>query len=150
MRSAPPIEVHNSRIHGYGVFAARRIRPGQLVMEYIGEIIDADEAYSRYVDDEMERHHTFLFALDDGSFIDAGRTGNEARYINHSCEPNCEAEEVDGRILIYALRNVQPGAELTYDYRLHREGRRKASWKKLYECRCGSPACRGTMLKPSK
>jgi uncharacterized protein len=150
-RYSQPFEVRASGIHGKGAFATRRIRPGQFVAEYEGEILDADEAFERYDDDNMERHHTFLFGLGDGTYMDAAVGGNDSRFINHSCDPNCEAVVEDGHIRVYALRNIQPGAELTYDYQLQRSGRPQKSWKKLYECRCGAPNCRGTMLlKPVK
>ena len=141
-----PFEVRDSPIQGSGAFATRRIRPGQLVTKYEGERLDADTAYSRYDDDHMERHHTFLFALEDGSFIDAAVGGNDARFINHSCDPNCESFEEGGEVYVQALRNIQPGTELTYDYRLHREGKPQKHWVKLYACRCGAPNCRGSML----
>ncbi|MDQ3022832.1 MAG: SET domain-containing protein-lysine N-methyltransferase [bacterium] len=145
-------EVRGSPIQGSGAFATRRIRAGQQIAEYTGEVVDADTAYTRYQDDNMFHHHTFLFSLEDGTFIDAGSTGgNEARYINHSCDPNSEAYEDDGRLLVRALKNIQPGTEITYDYRLEREGKPKKSWLRLYACRCGAKNCRGTMLlKPPK
>jgi SET domain-containing protein len=130
------------------VFAARRIRKGTRIIEYIGERIDSDEADARYDDDAMDRHHTFLFGIDSDTFIDAARGGNEARLINHSCDPNCAAYDYDRRIFIEAIRTIPEGAELTYDYALEREGRPQPSWKRLYACRCGSAQCRGTMLKP--
>ncbi|MCC7479758.1 SET domain-containing protein-lysine N-methyltransferase [bacterium] len=139
-------QVRPSWIHGNGIFAARDIRKGEMVIEYLGEIISEEEAMRRYDDDNQRRHHTFLFGLADGSYIDGGAEGNEAKYINHSCEPNCEAFEEDGRILIYAIRRIREGDELTYDYKLQRDGKPKKSWKKLYACGCGSKKCRGTML----
>ncbi len=142
----PPIEVRGSWIHGNGIFAARDIRKGERIMEYLGEHISEDEAMSRYDDDNQRRHHTFLFGLADGTYIDGGSFGNEARYINHSCEPNCEAFEEEGRIFIYAIKRVREGDELTYDYKLQRDGKPQKSWKKLYACGCGSKNCRGTML----
>lgn len=98
----------------------------------------------------MVHHHTFLFALDNGVLIDAGRGGNAARFINHSCEPNCEAVQEGDRIFIQAIRNIQPGVELTYDYALEREGRLPAGWRERYACRCGAPNCRGTILRPRR
>jgi SET domain-containing protein len=142
-----PFEVRGSKIQGSGAFATRRIRPGQLIAQYTGEEIDADEAYSRYEDDKMVHHHTFLFALRNGNFIDAGATGgNDARFINHSCDPNSEAIEEDGHIIVRAISNIQPGTEITYDYKLEREGKPQKSWLRLYACHCGAASCRGTML----
>jgi len=142
-----PFEVHNSRIQGKGVFATRRIRPGQRLIEYLGERITTDEADSRYDDDAMDRHHTFLFEVDAENVIDAGKIGNEARYINHSCDPNCEAVNEDGRIFIEAVRNIQPGAELTYDYSYEHEGELSEELRQQYICLCGTQKCRGTILK---
>ncbi len=142
-----PFEVRNSRIQGKGVFATRRIRPGQRLIEYIGERITTEEADNRYDDDAMDRHHTFLFEVDDENVIDAGRIGNEARYINHSCDPNCEAVNEDGRIFIEAIKNIQPGAELLYDYSYEHEGELSEELRQQYLCLCGSPKCRGTILK---
>lgn len=145
-RTARPFEVRKSTIQGRGVFATRDIRKGERLIEYRGEIIDDKEADRRYPFDENERHHTFLFQLDDGSIIDAGPRGNAAKYINHSCDPNCEAVEEDGRIFIEALKNIRKGQELVYDYHFILEEPHNAANKKLYPCNCGSRKCRGTML----
>ena len=150
MDELKPVEVRSSSIHAQGAFATRDFAKGERIMEYLGERIDAFTAGERYDDDNMPRHHTFLFGLSDGQYIDAGVDGNEARYINHSCDPNCKAEEEDGRIYIYAKKKIKAGEELTYDYRLERDGKRKKSWNKLYACHCGSKNCRGTMLAPLK
>lgn len=96
----------------------------------------------------MKRHHTFLFTLDDDTVIDGDRQGNDARYINHSCDPNCEAVTVGKKIFIYARRNIQPGSELAYDYKY--EWSNDKNDIKLYKCRCGSPKCRGTIMKPKR
>jgi SET domain-containing protein len=142
-----PFEIRGSKIQGSGAFATRPIKAGEQVAEYNGEVIDEETAYSRYEDDKMVHHHTFLFALEDGGFIDAGATGgNDARFINHSCDPNSEAYEEDGRLFVRALKDIPQGEEITYDYRLQREGKPKKSWRKLYACHCGAKNCRGTML----
>jgi uncharacterized protein len=141
-----PFEVRRSKVHGRGVFATRDIPRGTRLIEYRGEVIDEDEADRRYpwVDDEP--HHTFLFRLSDGSVIDAGPRGNPSKYINHSCAPNCEAVEEDGRIYIETLRKVKKGEELVYDYNFVLDEPHHAANKKLYPCHCGSRKCRGTML----
>lgn len=150
-RSEAWFEVRVSPIQGRGAFALRRIPKGTRIVEYRGERISQDEANARYLDDGMERHHTFLFSVDDHIVIDAGVRGSKARYINHSCTPNCEAIEEDGRIFIEAIRTIRPGAELTYDYHLHRDGRYQREWDSLYACRCGTANCRGTLLvKPRR
>ncbi|MBX6331659.1 MAG: SET domain-containing protein-lysine N-methyltransferase [Gemmatimonadaceae bacterium] len=143
-------EVRASRIQGRGAFALRRIRKGTRIIEYTGEAISHEEADRRYDDDAMERHHTFLFTLDDKTVIDAARGGNEARFINHSCDPNCEAVIEDGHIYIEAIRTIQPGEELVYDYQYERAPDADESDEARYPCRCGSPKCRGTILAPAK
>ncbi len=144
-RVSDRIVVRRSRIHDRGVFAARRIRTGSRIIEYTGERIDDAEVEARYGRGN-EHGHTMLFAVDDAVTIDAARRGTAARYINHSCAGNCQAVLDDGRIYIEALKNVQPGAELTYDYRLERPGPVSAEARAAYACRCGAPNCRGTML----
>lgn len=142
--------VRKSKIQGRGVFAARRIGKGTRIIEYTGEQIGPEEADRRYDDDAMDRHHTFLFGIDDDISVDAAVGGNAARFINHSCDPNCEAVIEDDRIFIDAIKEIPSGAELVYDYQYERPGRYRASWKELYACHCGSPKCRGTILKPRK
>ena len=145
-----PFVVRRSGIQGKGGFAIRRIRSGQRVIEYIGERIHPDEETNRYNDDKMKRHHTFLFEVDEHTTIDAAVRGNEARFLNHSCQPNCEAVDDNGRIFIEAMRNIQPGVELCYDYSFEQEGPISEEERKFYFCRCGSPKCRGTILKQTK
>jgi hypothetical protein len=146
---APLFEVRSSGIHGRGVFAMRGIRKDTRILEYVGERIDDDEAAARYDDDARERHHTFLFSVAPNVSIDAAVGGNASRFINHACEPNCIAYVEDGRVFIETLADVRAGTELTYDYRLSRSERRRASWRTLYACACGSPRCRGVMLDGS-
>jgi uncharacterized protein len=145
-RKTRPFEVRRSRIQGRGVFATRKISAGDRIIEYRGERIDEDEADRRYPWKDDELHHTFLFRLDDGSVIDADRGGNAAKYINHSCDPNCEALEEEGRIFIYALRDIRRGEELAYDYNFVLDEPHSAANKKLYPCYCGAQTCRGTIL----
>ena len=150
--SNPLYIVRNSGIHGRGVFASRRIRKGTRIVEYKGERIDNDEADQRYDETDMKRHHTFLFTLDKKTVIDGAieRGGGDASYINHSCEPNCEAVIEDQRVFIEALRTIEPGEELLYDYQYERDGAPDKSWEKLYACHCGAPTCRGSILLPEK
>src|SRR5438105_10066383 len=110
--------VRRSSIHGHGVFALTDIPKGVRLMEYIGERITHNEADRRYAAEHEHSPHTMLFAVDDKTVIDATRWGNSSRFINHSCSPNCEADEIDGRIFISTIKNVATGAELTYDYNL--------------------------------
>jgi hypothetical protein len=143
-------EVRKSSIQGRGAFATRRIRPGQRIIEYTGEHITPDEGDRRYEETGMGRHHTFLFTLDDETVVDGRRGGNESRYINHSCDPNCEAIIEGPHIYIYAKRNIQPGAELTYDYQYERRADHTEEDERFYACRCGTAKCRGTILAPPK
>ena len=145
-----PFEIRRSSIQGKGAFATRTIRKGSKIIEYTGERIDQEEADRRYDDAAMKRHHTFLFALDDGSNIDGASGGNESRYINHSCAPNCAAYETDGHIFIEALRTIQPGEELGYDYAFARTRGMTKEDEAHYKCLCGAPTCRGTILVPKK
>ncbi|RKH06434.1 SET domain-containing protein [Corallococcus sp. CA053C] len=145
-----PFELRQSPIQGLGAFATRRIRKGARIIEYIGERITQAEADVRYDDESMERHHTFLFNLDDDTVLDAGTVHNESRYINHSCEPNCQSLIDKGHIHIYALRTIEPGEELTYDYAYERTPEMDDDAEGLYVCRCGTPSCRGTILAPEK
>jgi SET domain-containing protein len=143
-------QVRRSGIHGKGVFALQAIAAGETILDYQGEVIDWDEALRRHPHDPAQPNHTFYFHLDDGRVIDGGVNGNSARWINHACEPNCESEEVDGRIVIKALRDIAPGEELFFDYRLVIDERYTAKLKKEYACWCGAPSCRGTMLGPKR
>jgi SET domain-containing protein len=143
-----PFELRQSPIQGQGAFATRLIRKGTRIIEYTGERITQDEADKRYDDESMSRHHTFLFTLDEDTVVDAAVDGNEARFINHSCDPNCQAFIEGEKIFIYSLRTIQPGEELAYDYAYERvEGMDEES-EKLYVCRCGAKTCRGTILAP--
>lgn len=144
---SPLFEVRPSPIAGLGVFAARRIRKGTRLIEYVGERVSAEEADSRYDDDSMIQHHTLLFAVDDETCIDGAVGGNDARFFNHACAPNCEAVNEGGRIFIEAIADIEQGTELLYDYGLTREEPWEDRWAELYACRCGTPACRGVILK---
>ena len=146
--AAPAFEVRPSPIQGFGIWAVRPIRKGERIVEYLGERIAAEEADERYDDDASDHPHVLLFTVDEETVIDGGVGGNEARFVNHSCAPNCETVVEKGRVWIVARRAIAPGEELTYDYRLERPGRAKAEWIRRYACRCGAARCRGTMLAP--
>jgi hypothetical protein len=141
----PYVVVRNSRIHGKGVYAARRIRKGTRIIEYVGDRISHDEADARY-DARPDDGHTFLFVVDDALCIDAGIGGNAARFINHKCDANCETIIEDRRVFIEATRTIQPGEELGYDYQLTWESTDDPEELALYRCLCGAAECRGTML----
>lgn len=146
-RADLPFEIRASPIQGVGAFATRGIRKGSRLIEYAGERVTSEEADARYPDDESQaRHHTFLFAIDDDVVIDAAVDGNDARFINHSCAPNCDAVIENGRIWIEAIRDIAPGEELAYDYAFVLEERHTPAAKRRYPCHCGAPTCRGTIL----
>lgn len=146
--------VRRSPIHGNGVFAARDLPAGHTVIQYRGKLLTHDEADALY-EGGVESGHTFLFTLSDEHIIDANQQGNAARWINHSCEPNCEAVIVEDkkgnhardRIYIETVRAIRAGEELTYDYGIRLECRQTPRLKRLWACRCGMERCTGTMLK---
>ena len=144
------IQVRRSGVHGKGVFAIQPIARGESIIEYKGEVIDWPEALRRHPHDPTDPDHTFYFHIDDGNVIDAKHGGNAARWINHACQPNCEADELGGRVFIKALRAIKPGEELFYDYGLIIDERYTPKLKKQFECRCGTKKCRGTMLAPKR
>ena len=141
-----PFAIRPSPVQGLGAFATCFIPAGTRLIEYAGERLTPAEADARYPDGGDERHHTFLFAIDDDVVIDAAVDGNEARFINHSCDPNCDAVIDDGRIWIETIRDVRPGEELAYDYAFVLEERHTPAAKRRYPCHCRAAACRGTML----
>lgn len=154
---ASKIATRKSTIHGNGMFAVAPLKKGERLIEYKGKRrthaqVDKDDA------GDVETGHTFLFTLNDDYVIDANYDGSDARWINHSCDPNCEAviEEHDGKdrrkdkVFIEAIRNIKPGEELAYNYGITLEERHTARLKKIWECRCGSKKCTGTMLQPKR
>jgi len=144
------IQVRKSGVHGKGVFALRDIPEGERIIEYVGEIITWKEAQRRHPWNPDDPNHTFYFHVDEGRVIDAAVGGNAARWINHSCNPNCEADEQEGRVFIKSLRNIRAGEELNYDYGLIIDERYTAKLKAEYPCWCGSSNCRGTLLAPKR
>ncbi len=169
-RPSRPFTIRRSPIHGRGAFATRPIPAGTRLIEYAGERLTLAQAEARYPHDptlQGEEQHTFLFLIDDDVVIDAtprggnrrsraarsrsggvagATTPNDARFINHSCDPNCDAVVDEGRIWIETIRAVKPGEELAYDYQHVLEERHTPAAKRRYPCHCGSPRCRGTML----
>ncbi len=146
-KAAPLYTVKHSKLHGNGVFAARKIEEDTKIIEYTGKRTSWKVAEKCDPANPDEPFHTFLFDLGDGRFvIDAAVGGNDARWINHGCAPNCEATEEEGRIFIRALRDIKRGEELLYDYSLILEDRHTVQMKRNYACRCGANNCRGTML----
>ncbi len=139
-----------SPMHGIGAFATRAIPVSTRLVEYAGERITPAEAHRRYPETPGVVHHTQLFAIDgpdgDEVIVDAAVGGNVARFVNHSCAPNCDAVVDEGRIWITTVRDVTAGEELAYDYAFVLEERHTPAAKRRYPCRCGAARCRGTML----
>lgn len=143
-----PFEVRRSTIQGRGAFATENIRKGRKIAEYTGEPISHEEADRRYdEDDRGGRHHTFLFILNDDIVLDARKAKCDAKYVNHSCDPNCESVIEDDRIWLTAIKPIKEGQELLYDYRFDFDDEYDAEDVRYYACRCGSANCRGTILK---
>ena len=147
---APYFKVRRSKVHGLGAFATRRIRKGARIAEYVGERVSHAEADRRYETKSDDDNHTFLFIVDRGIVIDGGVGGNDSRFINHGCDPNCESVIEDRRVFVEALRTIQPGEELKYDYSIGRDDDDPENVDEIYACRCGASNCRGTMLWPAK
>jgi SET domain-containing protein len=141
-------EIRRSKIHGRGAFALTHIPKGTRLVEYTGEIITPGEADRRAERSRSER--TYLFTINSRKLVDATHRGSRARYINHSCEPNCSSTVEKGRVWIDAERDIEPGEELTYDYQLIIDD---SNWQKSgadYPCLCGKPKCRRTLLHVPK
>lgn len=153
-KSAPSsgrrIQTRRSGVHGLGVFALQAIAAGEVIIEYTGQIITWKQALKRHPHDPKDPNHTFYFHIDDGRVIDAKYGGNSSRWINHSCAPNCEADEEDGRVFIKALRKIRAGEELFYDYGLIIDAPYTPKLKAEYPCWCGALQCRGTLLAPKR
>jgi len=148
VRPAQPYLLRPSPMHGVGAFAAAPIRRGTRIIEYTGERITHAEADARYDDASMDRHHTFLMIVNRRWVLDAAVGGNDARFVNHSCDPNCEIVVARGRVFIEAIADIRPGEEITYDYAYEREEGDDAIAASRYPCRCGAKRCRGTILAP--
>jgi hypothetical protein len=140
-----PFEIRPSPIQGLGAFATAAIPAGTRLIEYAGQRLTPAEAEARYPDDGT-RHHTYLFAIDDAVVVDAAVGGNAARFLNHSCAPNCDAVIEDGRIWLETVHDIEPGEELVYDYAYVLAERHTPAAKRRYPCRCGAVTCRGTIL----
>ncbi len=157
MQMSRPYKVKKSPIHGNGVFAATKLKAGTRLIEYRGKRRTHEEA-DQLAEGDPDSGHTFLFTLNDEYIIDANKKGNAARWINHSCDPNCEAVIVENkkgktwkdRIYIETIKDIPKGTELSYDYGITLEERHTAKMKKIWACKCGAPDCTGTMLKPKR
>jgi uncharacterized protein len=141
------IRVGQSRIQGRGVFAKRKIPKGTRVVEYLGDRIPLENSLRDLTPGEPAS--VYVVYLDETTVIDGARNGNDARFINHSCNPNCEAYGLGEHVYIYSMCEIIRGQELTFDYKLaSTTGRRRIKQNaEAYRCRCGSVNCRGTMLE---
>jgi SET domain-containing protein len=146
LRQPRYLQVRRSRLQGRGVFTARAIPKGTLLLEYLGERISHTAAGERYYASAKPDAFVLLFTVDRKVVIDGGVGGRAARYVNHSCDPNCEADELGGRIFITSIRDIPAGAELTYDYNMEAPSPLPRDWRSRYACRCGAPRCRGTIV----
>ena len=144
------VQTRRSSVHGKGVFALQDIAEGETLFEYVGEVITWAEAERRHPHNPADPNHTFYFHIDENHVIDGLYGGNSSRWINHSCEPNCEADEQDGRVFIKALRPIPAGEEINYDYGLMIDARYTKALKAEYPCWCGAKKCRGTLLAPKR
>lgn len=144
------LKVRRSPLAGLGVFTSRAIPKGTLLLEYLGERISHEEAGERYYAAKEPDAFVLLFTVDRKVVIDGGVGGRAARYVNHSCAPNCEADELGGRIFITSIRDIPAGAELTYDYNMEAPSPLPRDWRRRYACRCGAPRCRGTIVVPPR
>jgi uncharacterized protein len=140
-KPAQRIEVRESGVHGRGVYATQFIPRGARIIEYAGQRVSWEDA-----PDDENNPHTFNFGLESGAVINAEIGGNDARWINHCCDPNCEAIEEQDRIFIYATRDIELGEELFYDYAMEIDEPITEESKREFACHCGSSNCRGTML----
>ena len=146
-----------SPIHGNGVFAAQDLAKGVRVIEYRGRRLTHAQANRSFAGD-ADSGHTFLFTLNEKYIIDGADGGNDARWINHSCAPNCEAwiveskqgDKLRDRVVIETRRAIRAGEELTYDYGITLEERQTPRLKQIWACKCGAKKCTGTMLKPKR
>jgi SET domain-containing protein len=144
------MELRRSPIHGLGAFALQDIPKGTRIIEYVGEKISNAEADRRYDDESMRKHHTFLFILNTRTCVDAAFDGNESRFINHSCDPNAEAVIEAGHIWIESIKRIPAGTEIVYDYQFEDDPDYTVQDLRFYACACGSPKCRGTIVKTRK
>lgn len=145
-RDNPWFDIRPSAIQGLGGFAIQAIPAGTRLIEYAGERLTPAAAEARYPEGSAGRHHTYLFAIDEDVVVDAAVNGNDARFLNHSCAPNCDAVIDDGRIWIETIHDIEPGEELVYDYAYTLEERHTPAAKRRYPCSCGAIVCRGTIL----
>jgi SET domain-containing protein len=130
------VEVRDSSIHGKGTFASAFLESETLILDYTGELIDRKTAVERDNPDAPD-YSCYILQIDDDVFIDARLVEHPAKYVNHSCEPNCGISRDVTRAFVCTLRTIHPGEELTYDYG-YDDGENLT-------CRCKARTCRGTI-----
>jgi hypothetical protein len=148
--ASPFFLVRRSKIHGTGVFARKAIAKGTRLVEYAGARLSHAEADRRYENKAYDDNHTFLFTVDSRTVIDGGDGGSDARFINHSCAPNCETVIENKRVYVETIRPIGKGDEICYDYMIERDASDPPDIDVIFACRCGAPNCRGSMLLPAK
>jgi uncharacterized protein len=136
LKLAPGLAIKNSPIQGRGCFAVTHFKGGRKIAEYAGERIRNAEANRR-----ANRRRLRICAINERWSLDGSRGGNGTHYINHSCEPNAFMKVLYGHVLFMALRDIEPGEEITIDYQSTLHSNKK-------KCICGAPSCRGTINKP--
>jgi len=136
------IEVRHSPIHGRGLFATGHIPAGIMIAEYVGEIISWNEGLRR----EDQGIGDYLFDVDGRFMIDGVGLETDGARVNHSCSPNCDIDILESRVFIFSLRDIEPGEEITFDYNFDPACAKGEDPRKVFPCRCGTPACRGTMV----
>ena len=143
-----PFEVRRSAVHGRGGFATQMIPAGSRIGEYAGERISNEEGLRRHAlrSANGQVAGDYAFGLDADTLIDGLSQGNDTAFINHGCEPNCRFVRNGGRIFIDATRDIPEGGELLLDYKLHPVEPMSPEQLSAFECSCGAPTCRGTML----
>jgi SET domain-containing protein len=144
------MELRGSPIDGLGAFARKEIPKGTRVIEYAGQRISNALLERRYGDETSDKHHTFIFILSSRTCIDAAYDGNEARFVNHSCDPNCETTMRGNRIWIETIKDIPAGVELAYDYMYDDEPSYTEKDLLHHMCRCGSATCRGTIVNTDR
>ena len=139
---SPGLERFMTGDRGWGIRTTESIKTGEFILEYIGEVVSEQEFKHRMTERYTNDQHHYCLNLDSGTVIDGYRMGNEGRFVNHSCEPNCEMQKwsVNGvyRIALFSLRDILPNEELTYDYNFH-----NFNLETQQICKCGSGKCRG-------
>ncbi len=143
--NSPTYVIRESKIHGKGVFAARDIKKGERIIEYLGEKISKEESNRRGLENEERAKATgggavYIFELDEEWDVDGNFDYNDARFINHACRTNCEAVSEDGTIWIYAARDIKKDEELLYNYGYALEHFLD------HPCHCGFPECVGYIV----